>query len=595
MEKIIVSFTSYPKRIHTIHKVLDSIIEQSITPDKIVLYLSSVEFDGFQDMPDLEKYKEYGFEIHWHKENLKSHKKWFYAFQEYPNDIVITFDDDILYKRTAIESLLRYHEKFPNAVIARNISLITCNEDGTIAPYEQWYVLRSDYVGMSRGDFIAKTGWGTLYSPRLFSNEVFAIDVFMEKCPYADDIWMKIMEAYSGISVVLAEGLYDDPILMEHQKNCLFQDYNHNGGNDKQLKALMEYYPYVNGGDKPLIDCIFESGRIHYADIKKMERRKMEDTIEKFILKLMAFRKILIYGAGKAGNRICRLLQQNELDIIESFVVNDTTNNPCSVGGILVKDYREFLNTDEIILIALYDKSQSESVRKQLEKSGVESERIILLDSDIIHALMYIPDKTFNSQDFWETRYLEGGTSGSGSYNQLAEFKAEILNDFVEKNHINKVIEWGCGDGNQLKLARYPSYVGFDVSLTAIELCKKIFENENTKKFIWCGDDNFENEDIGDLAISLDVIFHLIEDDVYNEYMRRLFTSSNKYVCIYSSDVEEQTAIHVKHRKFTAWIENNLNGQWELIRVVKNRYPYSEELPDTTSYSDFYFYEKVTM
>ena len=320
----------------------------------------------------------------------------------------------------------------------------------------------------------------------------------------------------------------------------------------------------------------------------------MESTIEKFIMKIKVYDKILIYGAGNAGNKICHLLRQNELDI-KSFVVNDTAKNLYAIGGILVKDYREFLNTDEMILIALYDKSEAESVRKQLVKSGVKNERLISLDSDIIQVLKNLPDETFNSKDYWERRYLKGGTSGAGSYNQLAEFKAEILNEFVEKNHINKVIEWGCGDGNQLKLAKYPVYVGFDVSRTAIELCKKIFENDNAKKFIWCGDDNFENVDIGDLAISLDVVFHLIEDDIYDKYMSRLFNSSNKYVCIYSSNTEGQTAIHVKHRKFTVWIENNLNGQWKLIRVVKNRYPYSEALPDTTSFSDFYFYEKVTM
>lgn len=595
MEKIIVSFTSYPKRIHTVEKVLDSIIEQTITPDKIILYLSSSEFDGFQNMPDLKNYHKYGFEIHWYKENLKSHKKWFYAFQEYPDDIVITLDDDILYKRTAIESLLKYHEIFPDAVIARNVSLITSNEDGTIAPYGQWCDLCSEQVGMSRGDFLAKTGWGTLYSPRLFASEVFNIGVFMEKCQYADDIWMKIMEVYSGIPVVLADGSWDDPMLMEHQMNCLYQDHNRNGGNDKQLRDLMEYYPCVDGGSRPLIDCIFESGRIYYADIKNMERRKMENKIEKFIKELDAFKKILIYGAGKAGSRIYHLLQQKELDIIEAFVVDDTTDNPCSIGSILVKDYREFLDTDQMILIALYDKNQAIIVRKQLIESGIKDERLILLNSGIIQALTYAPDETFSSKDYWERRYLEGENSGSGSYNQLAEFKAEILNEFVERNHINRVIEWGCGDGNQLKLAKYPVYVGFDVSLKAVELCKKIFEYDETKKFIWCGYDCFQNQDVGELAISLDVIFHLIEDDVYNEYMRRLFDSSNKYVCIYSSNFEEQTAVHVRHRKFSVWIENNLNKQWKLIRFVKNRYPYSVELPDVTSFSDFYFYERITL
>src|SRR5437899_4317923 len=57
--------------------------------------------------------------------------------------------------------------------------------------------------------------------------------------------------------------------------------------------------------------------------------------------------------------------------------------------------------------------------------------------------------------------------SGLGSYDKLAEFKAEVLNGFVKENTIKSVIEYGCGDGNQLKFAEYPSYLGFDVSVKA--------------------------------------------------------------------------------------------------------------------------------
>src|SRR5579864_6395854 len=72
------------------------------------------------------------------------------------------------------------------------------------------------------------------------------------------------------------------------------------------------------------------------------------------------------------------------------------------------------------------------------------------------------------SQTYWDQRYAEGGTSGSGSYGEQAAFKAEILNGFVARHGIQSVIEFGCGDGNQLSLASYPSYVGLDVSRTAI-------------------------------------------------------------------------------------------------------------------------------
>src|SRR5665811_377643 len=88
-----------------------------------------------------------------------------------------------------------------------------------------------------------------------------------------------------------------------------------------------------------------------------------------------------------------------------------------------------------------------------------------------------------SSKDYWEQRYRNGGNSGAGSYDKLAIFKADVLNSFVEENHIETIIEYGCGDGNQLTLSQYPSYIGFDVSNKAIELCKKTFHNDKSKQF----------------------------------------------------------------------------------------------------------------
>ena len=79
------------------------------------------------------------------------------------------------------------------------------------------------------------------------------------------------------------------------------------------------------------------------------------------------------------------------------------------------------------------------------------------------------------SARYWARRYAAGGTSGEGSYGDLAAFKAEIMNEFVAANHISSVIEFGCGDGNQLALMRYPCYAGFDVSHQAVSLCLKRF------------------------------------------------------------------------------------------------------------------------
>src|SRR5690348_2935489 len=75
------------------------------------------------------------------------------------------------------------------------------------------------------------------------------------------------------------------------------------------------------------------------------------------------------------------------------------------------------------------------------------------------------------SERYWESRYAKGGTSGAGSYGAEAQWKADVVNSWVAGHNITSVIDWGCGDGNQLTLARYPKYLGIDRSHNAIRKC----------------------------------------------------------------------------------------------------------------------------
>lgn len=200
----------------------------------------------------------------------------------------------------------------------------------------------------------------------------------------------------------------------------------------------------------------------------------------------------------------------------------------------------------------------------------------------------------FKSSDYWEKRYLSGGSSGPGSYGNLAIFKAKEINRFIEENNIKSVVEFGCGDGNQLKLANYESYTGYDVSPAAVKKCKELFKNDKDKEFFHISE---YDERKADLSLSLDVLFHLIEDEVFDLYMRKLFNASSKYVIIYSSDQNEPIppiSIHVRHRKFSDWVKKEFSesNEWQLIKKVKNPYPYTGNI-EKTSFCDFFFYEKI--
>ena len=193
------------------------------------------------------------------------------------------------------------------------------------------------------------------------------------------------------------------------------------------------------------------------------------------------------------------------------------------------------------------------------------------------------------SANYWDNRYESGGNSGKGSYDLLAQFKAEVLNDFVRRNTIGTVIEFGSGDGNQLLLAQYPSYLGYDVSKTVIDRCRQTFANDPTKRFKIV--DYYAGE-MADLSMSLDVVYHLVEEAVFESYMERLFDAGRRFVVVYSSNYEAQPtrdAPHVRHRRFTDWIEKNRSA-WRLVQHVPNRYPFDAKTGEGSP-ADFYFYQ----
>lgn len=196
---------------------------------------------------------------------------------------------------------------------------------------------------------------------------------------------------------------------------------------------------------------------------------------------------------------------------------------------------------------------------------------------------------------YWECRYAKGGNSGNGSYGKLAEFKALVLNSFVEKLKIKSVIELGCGDGNQLALLNFPQYIGLDVSKTAIKFCKEKFSQDKTKTFLLYEPECFNGKNLqfkAELSLSLDVIYHLIDDHLFHLYMTHLFNSAERYVTIYSSnnDGMSNAMPHVKHRYFSPWIRSNM-PEWQFFRKIKNKYPLEEGF-QSGSFANFYFFKK---
>ena len=216
------------------------------------------------------------------------------------------------------------------------------------------------------------------------------------------------------------------------------------------------------------------------------------------------------------------------------------------------------------------------------------------LKDSLLRVRLFLLQRIFpGSSNFWIKVYKNGGNSGPGSYGKLANFKAEFLNSFIEKNEIDSIIEFGCGDGNQISLGRYKSYLGFDIAPEAISLCIKKFSNDASKSFLLYQPEYFKpgGKIAADLTLSLDVIYHLVELEKFEVHLRQLFESSNKWVIIYGYDSDSFfPEPYSKPRKFTEWIARQL-PEWSLESIVKNKYPLGGG--SISTWADFYVFKKI--
>ncbi|MDR2602882.1 MAG: class I SAM-dependent methyltransferase [Spirochaetaceae bacterium] len=328
--RFIITLTSYGERVEkSVFYAVCSLLSQSEAPEKIVLYLAH----GTEIPRKLEELKRCGLEIRF-CDDLKSYKKLVPALLEFPDDVLITADDDIFYPRKWLKALKAAYIENPRAIHCHRAHEIRVYEDGSLRPYSEWNFMSAGFC--CNESVFPTTGGGVLYPPHSLDGRCTDEKLFLKLAPKADDVWFWAMANLKGTEcAVIKNGFNAASEVVPNDQNGLCVSNVNGGGNDRQLKAVVEAFP----------------------ELKKV------------------FEKI----------------------------------------------------------------------------------------------------KSFDSADYWEGRYAQGGNSGAGSRDKLAAFKAGIINSFVAERSIKTVMEFGCGDGGQLLLADYPFYTGFDVSDTALEKCRKLF------------------------------------------------------------------------------------------------------------------------
>lgn len=241
---IIVSLTSYPSRLQKLHYVIRSLLHQKMSPYKIILYLGSDTKDS--DIPySLKKLQKYNFEIKKNYEDLKPHKKYFYAMQEFSDKIIITVDDDLIYDENLISDLYNSYKKYPNCVSARRVHKMT-QKDNKIESYNNWLWEYKNELNPSHSLLATGCG-GVLYPAHIFPKETFNKDDIKKYCLNTDDIWLKFMELKNDIKVVFTNSKIIHPLTIRNSQDSglMHTNTSNENRNDINIK-LMEDFTKIN-------------------------------------------------------------------------------------------------------------------------------------------------------------------------------------------------------------------------------------------------------------------------------------------------------------------------------------------------------------
>lgn len=184
-------------------------------------------------------------------------------------------------------------------------------------------------------------------------------------------------------------------------------------------------------------------------------------------------------------------------------------------------------------------------------------------------------DNSFDYIDYWEQTYRSGETSGRGSYGVLAEFKAEIVNKLIQREQIRRVIEFGCGDGNQLQYMNYEQYLGMDVAVSSIKQCVSLYASDPSKSFMVYTPGLWINRGFlqADLTVCLDVLYHITDEADFRTTLRDVLYASTSWVVLYTRLKEQgdpgvQT---IQDRNLFHYLFDY--PEFKVYEIIRQRYP----------------------
>lgn len=233
---VIVSLTSYPPRIAHVWYTVESILRQNALPDRIIIVLSTDEFPDHTLPARLEAQRQRGLEVMWVDGNTRSYKKLLPVLDAYPEAVIVTIDDDVVYQSSFLGDLLEAHQATPRDVLGHRGWEVQLD-----LPYRQW--IRATTSTPRHRTLLTGVG-GILYPPGALAGTVADTDAAMNLCPTNDDLWFWACAVSKGTRIRrIADGRREPYNRIEHHPSSSLWEINVVGGqNDVQLSRVVDHF-----------------------------------------------------------------------------------------------------------------------------------------------------------------------------------------------------------------------------------------------------------------------------------------------------------------------------------------------------------------
>lgn len=248
-QQVIVSLTSFPAAIPYATQAIQSILNGSVLPDKVILYLTLSQFKKEeipQELLKLEKDNSI-FEIRNYDRDIRSYRKLIPALKDFPNAVIVTIDDDVAYHKNMLRDLLRLHEQLPDAILAHRAKRMKPGK-----PYRQWSKYRwynflfqrihSNFKNIQTG-----VG-GVLYPPHSLKKDMLDVELFTAIAPTTDDIWFWAAGVANSTKIVPVPFGHNKPHGLKKPRELSLKTVNFKSGKDLNaaaLIAIIEQYPVI--------------------------------------------------------------------------------------------------------------------------------------------------------------------------------------------------------------------------------------------------------------------------------------------------------------------------------------------------------------